>query len=68
MKERSTLQVRYTTEASEWGMMDKTEQIHRDLLQGIYSNHSYPKLFEMSGERVRSLKSKVDLIKRLSVT
>lgn len=66
MKERSTLQVRYTTEASEWGMVDKNEQISRNLMQGIYSNHSYPKLFKMSGERVRSLKSNVDQIKRLS--
>lgn len=66
MKERSTLQPRYTTDASEWGMVDNNEQISRNLMQGIYSNHSYPKLFEMSGERVRSLKSKVDLIKRLS--
>lgn len=66
MKERLTLQERYTTDASEWGMMDNIELISRDLMQGIYSNHSYPKLFPMSGERVRSLKSKVDLIKKLS--
>lgn len=66
MRERSTLQIRYTTDASEWGMVDQSQQISRDLVQGIYSNHSYPKLFEMSGDQVRSLKSRVDQIKRLS--
>lgn len=66
MKVRSPLQIRYSTDDSEWGIVNKNDQISRDLVQGIYSNHSYPKLFEMTGERVRNLKSRVDEIKLLS--